>query len=69
MTIWGEFAHASREALRKFEHVDPDHRVWSDRPYGVFLYTPDEVEDRIDYVNNNFTKHGFPREFYPFVTP
>lgn len=69
MTIWDEFAHASREALRKFDDVEPEHPIWSNRPYGVFLYTSQDIEGRIGYVNDNFTKHGFPREIYPFVKP
>jgi hypothetical protein len=66
-TIWVEVAHATREAMRKLDGVDDDHPVWSDRPYGVFLYTPDDIDGRIDYVNDNFEKHKLPREIYPFV--
>ena len=67
LAMWFEFAHAMQEAMRKFDDVDDDHPVWSDRPYSVFLYTPDDVDGRIDYVNDNFEKHRLPREIYPFV--
>ena len=42
-------------------------RFGRDRPYSVFLYTPDDVQGRSGYVNDNFEKHGLPREIYPFV--
>ena len=69
LMIWHRFADASREAIRKFPDVDPEHPVWSDRPYKVFLYVPDEITRRIDYVNDNFAKHGLPKVIYPFVKP
>jgi hypothetical protein len=67
LTIWDAFAYASREAIRKFSDVDPEHPVWSDRPYSVFLYSEDDIEGRIDYVNDNFAKHHLPKVIYPFV--
>ena len=67
VTIWNCFAQASREAIRAFPDVDPEHPVWSDRPYKVFLYTPDDITGRIDYVNNNFTKHRLPKVIYASV--
>ena len=69
LTMCEAFAEASRAAIRKFPDVDPNHAVWSHRPYKVFLYAPDEVWGRIEYVNDNFEKHGLPLEIYPFVTP
>jgi hypothetical protein len=69
LTIWNEFAHAMQVAIRKIHDIDDEHPVWSDRPYAVFLFTPDDIAGRIRYVNDNFEKHHLPREIYPFVTP
>ena len=65
--MWWELAHAMQVAMRALDDVDDDHPVWSARPYGVFLYTPDDVRGRVNYVNDNFDKHKLPREIYPFV--
>ena len=40
----------SRLRLRVPEKFAPDHPVISARPYKVFLNTPQDVWDRIDYV-------------------
>jgi hypothetical protein len=67
LTMWDEFAQASREAIRSFSDVDADHPVWSDRPYCTFLYNPANIRRSIDYVNDNFAKHKLPLEIYPFI--
>ena len=67
--IWDALAQASREALRATCGIDPSHPVWSHRPYKVFLYTPDQVIDRIDYVLKNPEKEGLPRQSWWFVKP
>ena len=41
--------------------------MWSSRPYKVFLYKPEEVVGRIDYVNDNPVKEGLPRQNWDFV--
>src|SRR5438067_344215 len=67
-TIWGAFAGASREWLRKTAGVRPDHPIWADRPYKVSLYTPEDIRDRIDYAIRNSLKEGLPRQDWEFVT-
>lgn len=67
--IWDVLAGYGREALRRFPDVGPDHPVWSDRPYTVFLYTPEDVRGRIGYVNSNPMKEGLARQHHPFVLP
>jgi REP element-mobilizing transposase RayT len=67
-TIWDTFAGAAREALYQLRDVTPDHPIWSERPYKVFLYTPAEVRNRIEYVNDNPIKEGLPPQHHPFVT-
>jgi REP element-mobilizing transposase RayT len=66
-TIWDTFAGASRDALRKSDGVVPDHPIWSDRPYKVFLYTPDDIRDRIDYANRNPLREGLSQQDWEFV--
>jgi REP element-mobilizing transposase RayT len=68
-TMWDEFAHAIAQVLRRFEDVGPNHPVWSDRPYKVFLYTPHEVEGRIGYIRRNPEKENLPRQEWSFVLP
>jgi hypothetical protein len=33
----------------------------------VFLYTPEDVRGRIDYVRQNPLKHGLPRQDWDFI--
>src|ERR1700722_1856325 len=63
LTMWTHFATASRPAISE------NHPVWSARPYKVFMYEPDDVRSRIQYVENNPIKEGLPAQTYPFVTP
>ena len=67
--IWLHLANAATRALREKGLVPPDHPVWSDRPYKVFLYTADDVTDRVGYVEENPQKEGLPPQSWPFVKP
>lgn len=71
LTIWNHFAQAIRTRLRlRFPaQLAPNHPVISARPYKVFLYTPAEVWDRIDYVEKNPRKENLPHQDWDFVTP
>jgi hypothetical protein len=66
-TMWDVFAGCAREKLRGFSDVGPDHPVWSDRPYVVFVYDPTGVEGRIDYIEKNPEKEGLPPQHFGFV--
>ena len=69
LTMLSKLADASRLRLR-FSHkkdIHPDHPVWSQRPYKVFLYTPDDVRGRVDYVSQNPLKEGLPEQHWDFV--
>ena len=67
--MWHAFAEASQKSLRAFAEVPTNHSIWSHRPYKVFLYTPDEVITRIDYINGNPKKHHLPPQSWPFISP
>ena len=67
--VWLNLANGATKALREKGLVPPNHPVWSDRPYKVFLYTPKDVTDRIDYVEENPEKEGLPRQHWSFVKP
>jgi len=67
--IWQHLADASRDALRAAGLVPADHPVWSHRPYKVFLYTVDDVNGRIDYVEDNPENEGLPRQHWDLVAP
>ena len=71
LTMWNHFADGIRHRLHlRFPHdICPNHPVISARPYKVFLYTPDEVWDRVDYVERNPLKENLPPQRWAFVTP
>ncbi|HUB24435.1 MAG TPA: hypothetical protein VL992_03320 [Tepidisphaeraceae bacterium] len=46
-----------------------NHPIWSAPPYKVFLYTPNDVQTRVEYVKNNPIKEGLTAQKYDFVTP
>jgi REP element-mobilizing transposase RayT len=69
LTMWNLLVDESRLRLRTLSDVGADHPVWAERPYKVFLYTPDDVRRIIDYIQNNPIKEGLPRQSWPFVTP
>ena len=69
LTIWTHFAEGIRQRLRlRFpEDISPQHPVISARPYKVFLYVPDEVWDRIGYVEQNPLKEHLAAQRWAFV--
>jgi hypothetical protein len=67
--MWQRLADASRNRLRLFADVPDDHPVWSNRPYKVFLYTPEDVRQRVRYVAENPVKEGLSPQEWPLVTP
>jgi hypothetical protein len=71
LTMWNHFAEAIRSRLRvRFpQEIAGEHPVISARPYEVFLYTTDEVWDRVDYVEQNPMKERLPPQRWEFVTP
>ncbi len=42
---------------------------WADHGWFVYLNTPDEMRQRIGYVEGNPIKEGLPRQKWPFVIP
>lgn len=67
--IWQHLADASRDALRHAGLVPANHPVWSHRPYKVFIFTEEDVVDRIGYVERNPEKEGLSRQNWSFVQP
>jgi hypothetical protein len=70
LTMWTHVAESIRERLRlRFpELLSPRHPVISNRPYKVFLYEPEQVWDRIDYVEQNPLKERLPLQRWDFVS-
>lgn len=68
-TMWHKLANECRQMLCLFAESPPDHPVWSNRPYKVFLYTPEEIRQRIDYISQNPVKEGLSPQHRPFVQP
>ena len=68
VTIWRAFAEESRKQLCLLAEIPGDHPVWSERPYKVFLYTPEDVERVINYIEENPEKEGLPAQSWDFIT-
>jgi hypothetical protein len=69
ITMRDAFATASRDAVLALGRCDPDHPVWSSRPYKVFLDTPEAVVAEINYIWRNPEKEGLPTQHWDFVQP
>jgi hypothetical protein len=67
--LWDAFARAGADALARFEDVPTGHPIWADRPYKVFLHSPDDVRRVVRYIHDNPIKEGLPVSEYPFVHP
>ena len=65
--IWRTFAEGSRQSLRVVADLSDRHRVWGERPYSKFLYTPEDIRTRIKYVNENPGKENLPRQDWKLV--
>jgi len=68
-TMWHKLADASRLRLREFPAMEDDHPIWSDRPYKVFLNTPEAIRACVRYVDRNPEKEGLSAQAYGFVQP
>jgi REP element-mobilizing transposase RayT len=66
--LWRTFAEAAAQQLRERFNLPARHRIWGNRPYSKFLYTPDDVHGRIVYVNDNPEKEGLPRQHWDFIS-
>ena len=66
--MWRTFAEAARQSLRVVADVPVLHRVWGERPFSRFLYTPTDVRGRTEHMRENPAKEGLPEQPWPFVT-
>jgi hypothetical protein len=67
--IWERFALDSREAVLALGRISPMHRVWAERPYSVYQYSPDDVWRTVRYIEGNPVKEGLPAQRYSWVVP
>ncbi len=67
LAMWDAVADASRACLRRAIGLEPDHPVWADRPYKVFLTTPERVRRCVRYVELNPEKEGLEAQRYDWV--
>ncbi len=67
--IWSRLATAARTALLQQNAIPTDHPLWSDRPYSVYLHTPDDITRTINYIQQNPQKEGLPPQPYPWLHP
>ncbi|MCI0675099.1 MAG: hypothetical protein L0Y42_04905 [Phycisphaerales bacterium] len=68
ITMWNAFKEGAADQLRLFADVGQTHRVWAERPYKVFMYTPQEVSGCVAYIEKNPEKEGLARQIWEFVT-
>jgi REP element-mobilizing transposase RayT len=66
--IWRSFAKESASAIHAFPNIPNEHPVWSNRPYKVFLKSPNEIRRVVAYIENNPKKDALPTQSWPFVT-
>jgi REP element-mobilizing transposase RayT len=67
--IWNQFAQATAQALKSDREIPPDHHIWADRPYAIFLENPSDIRRVIDYIVGNPVKEGLPPQRYDFSRP
>lgn len=69
--MWRNLTDAARAALIASHpnEISAAHPVFAQRPYGVFIYTPVGIRDRIKYAEDNPEKEGLARQTFDFVTP
>jgi REP element-mobilizing transposase RayT len=65
--MWHNFADATRTRTGRFANIHQHHPVWSERPYDVFLYTPDDVRRVIAYIRANPAKELIAPQLWSFV--
>jgi len=67
LTMWHKFADTTRLRLRDSPNTDPNHPVWSTRPYKVYLNTPEAIRSCVRYVEQNPEKEGLSTQVFDFV--
>lgn len=67
MRMWRSIADRLRIDLQQVPAIGVGHPVWADRPYKVFLSTPEDIRIRIRYVEGNPEKEGLPPQKFDFV--
>lgn len=63
------FQGGSRDAFRVAGRCAPDHPVWGQSGWKVFLDHPDDIRRTIKYIDDNPVKWRLPRQQWDFVTP
>jgi REP element-mobilizing transposase RayT len=68
-TMIENFQDESRLRIIECRTVSNQHPVWTNGGWKVFFDAPEEVRQRIGYVENNPLKEGLPRQRWSFVVP
>jgi REP element-mobilizing transposase RayT len=68
-TMIENFQNESRLPIIECRIVSNEHSVWTNGGWKVFLNIPEEVRQRIGYVENNPLKEDLPRQRWSFVVP
>ncbi|HYE21623.1 MAG TPA: hypothetical protein VEA69_24470 [Tepidisphaeraceae bacterium] len=65
--MWERATVATREAIRADRPQLTGHRIWAERPFAVYLTSPEDIRRTIGYVEGNPAKHGLPAQTWDFV--
>lgn len=68
-TMIDNFQLESRAWLLERDIIAEQHPVWTKGGWKVFLDNPEEVWQRIQYVESNPMKERMPKQNWPFVVP
>jgi REP element-mobilizing transposase RayT len=66
-TIWAKLTAQARTWLIAEKIVAPEHPVWAERPYSVYLHSAEDIRRTIAYVEGNPSKEGLARQAWAFV--
>jgi hypothetical protein len=66
-TIWSNLTGQSRVLLVAGGVIGEMHPVWGQRPYSVYLHTPEDIRRVVGYIADNPEKEGLPPQKWGFV--
>ncbi|MFA5864163.1 MAG: hypothetical protein WC975_05690 [Phycisphaerae bacterium] len=68
-TMWKILAGEVREEINHWNGISPNHPLWSQRVYVIYLHTPDDIRRVVGYIQNNPIKERLEKQEWEFVQP
>ena len=66
-TMWEKLTAQVRTTFVAEGLVDAAHPLWADRPYSVYLHSPEDIARVVEYIAENPTKEGLTQQAWGFV--